>query len=158
MQHILSVFFLLAVTSASVVARAQEIIGTPDELIGKFGATRQQCQSYHRKSDEIRIFTKNSYSACGGVLCQSDVVSHRKIGNVFRLKLTNFVNSKVWVTDIRQLDPDIFELIGGGIGGKNEVIVKCNVKDAIAGIGRPSQDFVYFKKQVVCIMDFFMLS
>jgi len=45
-------------------------------------------------------------------------------------------NPKGWEQNIRQIDPDIFELIGSGIKDKNKIIVRCNMRDAIAGIGR----------------------
>jgi hypothetical protein len=37
---------------------------------------------------------------------------------------------------IRQPDPDVIELVNGGIRGRPETLVRCTVEDAVAGIGQ----------------------
>lgn len=130
---------------------AQEVKSGPDALIGKFGATRQQCQSYHRKSDDIHTFYKGSWSSCGGSGCEAQIVSHRKTKDGFRLRLVSRGSPKGWEQNIRQIDPDIFELIRSGIKGANEIIVRCNMKDAIAGIGRETIECTV--QQASCLLN-----
>ena len=140
MRFLIAILTAICILSAQPMASAQEVKGGPDALIGKFGATRQQCQSYHRKSDNMESFSKKTWSSCAGSGCEAQIVSHRKTTDGFRLRLVSRGTPKGWEKNIRQIDPDIFELIGSGMNGANEIIVRCNMRDAIAGIGRETNE------------------
>ena len=140
MRFLMAILTAICILAGQPMASAQEVTGGPDALIGKFGATRQQCQSYHRKSDDIHTFYRDSWSFCGGTACEARIVSHRKTTDGFRLRLVSRGNPKGWEQNIRQIDSNIFELIRSGIKDKNQIIVRCNMRDAIAGIGKETSE------------------
>ena len=118
---------------ASTDAIAQDTKGAPDALIGYYGNSPDQCRSYRRKSDNITSITKTDYTFCGGSGCEAEIVSHRKTRNGYVLKLISRGTPEGWTTTFRQIDENVFEVPSKG--RKTETLVRCTIKDEIAGIG-----------------------
>ncbi|MBI3704381.1 MAG: hypothetical protein HY244_11195 [Rhizobiales bacterium] len=136
MKHTLKHALVASITLglASADALAQDAKGAPDVLIGKYGKSPEQCRSYHRKSDNMESITKTHYTFCGGAACEAEIVSHRKTKDGYVLRLTSRGNPDGWTTTFRQIDENIFEQPSKGRAP--ETLVRCTIKDAIAGIGR----------------------
>lgn len=60
------------------MADGKEEAGAPIELIGRWGSNKEQCQSWHRKIDNVTIIDKNFLTSCGGTGCEAAIVSHKK--------------------------------------------------------------------------------
>ena len=132
LKHALAPCIALGLASAETIA--QEAKGAPDALIGNYGKSPEQCRSYHRKSDNIESITKDRYTFCGGSGCEAEIVSHRKTKRGYVLKLTGIGNPDGWTQTFRQISEDVFEVPYSGRAP--ETLVRCTIKDAIAGIGR----------------------
>lgn len=131
----------LALASSDVVA--QEVKGAPEALIGSWGRSPAECRSYHRKSDGITSIDKDELSSCGGSACGWKILSHRKTKNGYVLKLVSlspYGDSAVSTWIFRLIDDGVYERPPSKKGAKPETYVKCTVKDAIAGIGRSTND------------------
>lgn len=128
--------FHTAASTALIVAAlvgtaiAQDGKGAPDELIGRYGNSPTECRSYHRKTDGITIIGKNTYTFCGGSGCDAIIVSHKKTPAGYVL---NFKSGRS--EEIRVIDDRVIVSVGGGVGGRDETLVRCGLPDAIAGIG-----------------------
>ncbi|MBD2751112.1 hypothetical protein IC232_31255 [Microvirga sp. BT688] len=131
-------YFLTVVSAAGLVVAsasyAQDRNGAPNELIGYFGKSPEQCQSYHRKSDDISHITKSDYQWCGGSACGASVVSHRRSKDTFTLRFRSPNNPEGWTAAFKMIDENIFEHRIDGF--PTETLVRCTERDQIAGIGR----------------------
>ena len=131
--------FALAVMSGFVSAQAmgQELKGAPYELWGYFGKNKEQCRSFNRKTDDITIIEKYTYSFCGGTMCFAQIRSHKKTKDGFILRFTSQGNPRGWKIRFTQVDKDIFDVTDEPKtkDSQPETIVRCNVNDAIDGIG-----------------------
>jgi hypothetical protein len=128
------IFSTIALAIVAGEARAQNVKGGPEALVGFYGSSPDQCRSYHRKSDNLTSFTKTTYTFCGGSGCEAHIISHRRIKDGYTLKFTSGGNPQGWSSTFRQIDTNIFEETSKG--SKPQTLVRCTVKDAIAGIGR----------------------
>ena len=133
--------FRLALTLLSLLVPAhgltQEIKGAPYELWGYFGNNKEQCRSFNRKTDDITIIEKYTYSFCSGTMCFAQIRGHKKTPDGFILRFTSKGNPRGWKMRFIQFDKDIFDVIDEPKtkDSKLETIVRCNVNDSIAGIG-----------------------
>jgi hypothetical protein len=116
-------------------ALAQDRKGAPSELLGYFGKRPTQCQSYHRKIDEITIINPGTITWCGGSACEARIASHRKTKDGYILKLQSANNPNGWTSAFKIIDHDTIEELGEGTA-KTETLVRCSARDQIAGIGR----------------------
>jgi len=114
---------------------AQETKGAPQVLIGRWGNSPQECRSYHRKSDGITIINKNNYSFCGGSGCEATIIKSRKTHDGYVLSLVSRGNPDGWQSRVRVIDDKVIEMVGAGLIGRDETLVRCSKSDAIAGIG-----------------------
>lgn len=127
---------LLSAVLLCGVASAQEKKGAPPELIGKYGSSPAACQSYHRKSDGgLQEFFEDEWDSCGGSACGATIVSHKRTPDGFVLKLKSWGNPKGWTQAFKKLEGDMFEMPASK-GRPPTLLVRCTVKDAIAGIGK----------------------
>ncbi len=83
----LAMLLVLAGPMAAEAGEAKASPNGPRELIGNYGNSPGQCQSYHRKSDNITSISATSYESCGGSMCGADIVSHRKVKDGYILNL-----------------------------------------------------------------------
>lgn len=132
-----SIWLLIAVACMvpSPFLYAQETNGAPQTLIGSWGNSPEECRSYHRKSDGITIFNKDNYSSCGGSGCEATIVKSRKTHDGYVLSLISRHNQNGWQTSVRVIDDKVIEMVGAGLQGRDETLVRCSKSDAIAGIG-----------------------
>src|SRR5215208_5573041 len=128
------IFSTIVLAMLAGVAWAQDVKGSPEALVGFYGSSPDQCRSYHRKSDNLTSFTATTYTFCGGSGCEADIISHRRIKNGYTLKFTSGGNPHGWASTFRQIDKNVFEETSKT--SKPKTLVRCTVKDAIAGIGR----------------------
>jgi hypothetical protein len=124
--------------SSSAVFASDLQKGAPDALLGYFGESPAECMSFHRKSDELKHFTKESYTFCGGSACGAEVLSHKKTADGFKLRFRSSGNPKGWSASYRQVDQNIFEERTDS--SKPTTLVRCSERDIIAGIGRDPSD------------------
>ncbi len=106
------------------VASAFAADGAPPELIGAYGHSPQQCQSFHRKTDNVSIISETAYTFCGGSACEATIISYTRKGHSYTLKLAGG-----WTTTLTEVDDGVFETSDG------ETLVRCTLKDQIRGIG-----------------------
>jgi hypothetical protein len=114
---------------------AKEVKGTPAVMIGTFGRDAEQCRAWHRNSDVITNFDKDSYSDCGGTKCAA-LVSHTvtRTGFILKLQFFGWENKPYYITHkVTKIDKDTFDLRGPG--KDHSKLVRCKEKDIIAGIG-----------------------
>lgn len=132
-----SIWVLIAVACVLLPPslHAQETKGAPQVLIGRWGNSPQECRSYHRKSDGITIINKNNYSWCGGSGCEATIVKYQKTHDGYVLSLVSRNNQDGWQTSVRVIDEKVIEMVGAGLQGRDEALVRCSKSDAIAGIG-----------------------
>lgn len=122
----------------TITVNAQEIANAPPSLVGTFGKSLTQCQSYHRKSDDLSRITSTDYTFCGGSGCTARIVSYRKTNDGYVLSLVSRGTPQGFKWTVRQIDDNVFEQEFGD--GRSETLVRCTMKDAIAGIGLPEYD------------------
>ncbi|WP_342737386.1 hypothetical protein [Bradyrhizobium sp. B117] len=135
---------LLSVFVGQMAAEAGEAKAYPNaprELIGKYGNSPVQCQSYHRKSDNLTSISATSYEFCGGSMCGADIVSHQKLKDGYILKLKGPGNPSGWRKKVKVLDNGVIEVTSLTKPGPPETLARCTKADAIAGIGlRPDEE------------------
>ncbi|MHC4040200.1 hypothetical protein [Bradyrhizobium sp. 23AC] len=133
----------LSVFAGQIAAEAGEGKAYPNgprDLIGKYGNSPAQCQSYHRKPDDITSISATSYEFCGGSMCGADIVSHRKLKNGYILNLKSPGNPSGWRVRVKLLDKGI-EITSLSRRDPPETLARCTKADAIAGVGlRPDQE------------------
>ncbi|MCJ9702274.1 MULTISPECIES: hypothetical protein [unclassified Bradyrhizobium] len=111
----------------------------PRDLIGHYGNSPTQCQSYHRKSDNMTSISATSYEFCGGSMCGADIVSHRKLKDGYILNLKSPGNPSGRRVRVKLLYKGI--QIAFSRRDPPETLARCTEADAIAGIGlRPDQE------------------
>ena len=111
----------------------------PRDLIGHYGDGPTQCQSYHRKSDNMTSISATSYEFCGGSMCGADIVSHRKLKDGYILNLKSPGNPSGRRVRVKLLYKGI--QIAFSRRDPPETLARCTEADAIAGIGlRPDQE------------------
>ena len=123
---------------SALEAKAQEIQNAPLSIIGTFGKSRAQCQSHHRKSDDLSRITSTEYTFCGGTGCTARILSHHKTKEGFVIRLVSRGRPEGFKWTVRQVDDDVFEQQYED--GNVETLVRCSMKDSIAGIGLPEYD------------------
>ena len=130
---------LAFVATSTIPSLAQEVKGAPKALIGKFGNSPAQCQSYNRKVDDVASISDEYLTSCGGssTFCEAKIVSHRFTENGFILKFVSEGNPNGWAETVTRVDSDVFEFRSQISKQKNvTTLVRCTVKDAVAGIGK----------------------
>jgi hypothetical protein len=125
--------------SSSAIYASDLQNGAPDAMLGYFGESPAECMSFHRKSDGLKQFTKDTYTFCGGSACEAEILGHKKTADGFQLRFRSRGNPKGWSATYRQIDANVFEETTDT--QKPTTIVRCSQKDNVAGIGRnPSHD------------------
>lgn len=124
-------------TDAPAAADAKDVKGTPAPLIGHFGTSPAQCQSYHRRSDEITKIGPQFMTSCGGSGCEAKIVSHRKTRDGYALWLVSRGSPAGWWQKVRTVEDRVVEFHYEIDGQKSvETLVRCSPDDLVLGIGR----------------------
>ena len=126
-----------AMIAFSTSAMAQERAGAPDELIGAFGNSKQQCRSYNRNTDDVTKMDKDTISFCGGSSCGAEVLSHRITKDGYIIRLRSRGNPKGFSLQFVRIDDGVFDEIVLPRTKKTnpKTMVKCGRQDIIDGIG-----------------------
>jgi hypothetical protein len=113
---------------------AQTRKGAPQELLGVFGSSRDQCLAFHRKIDDIHRLSKDFYSWCSGSGCEARVVSHRTTKRGYVLRFASPGNPEGWSVSFRRVRQGVYETRADD-DPETETLSRCRDEDMIAGIG-----------------------
>jgi hypothetical protein len=127
--------------SLPAVAAGTEKPGAPSELIGHWGKNKEQCRSWHRRADNVTSITKDIGTFCGGSGCEATIISHKKIHDGYILKFTSRGNPTGYSLRYGILDNDTVEVFETN-EKLMDTLVRCNMKDKIAGIGLPADQWL----------------